>query len=100
MQLLLTAGADISMKDLNGYTSLFLAAQWGGICAVNWLLQNGATCSDVDEDGNTVLHYASLNYFNNGDISRRLLKDNPGLVLARNHTGQTALLKLDRSCLF
>jgi palmitoyltransferase ZDHHC13/17 len=58
--LLLTKGhADIEAKDSSGCTPLLIAAQYGQVEVVAFLLQKGAQLLAVDKSGDTALHWAS-----------------------------------------
>ena len=58
--LLLTKGhADIEAKDSSGCTPLLIAAQYGQVEVVAFLLQKGAQLLALDKSGDTALHWAS-----------------------------------------
>ena len=60
MALLLTKGhADIEAKDSSGCTPLLIAAQYGQVEVVAFLLQKGAQLLALDKSGDTALHWAS-----------------------------------------
>jgi hypothetical protein len=71
-QTLLKAGASVSVQDERGQTPLLAAVRFGEINQVNFLLRNGASCSDVDDDGNSALHLVTHAYGDRGAIARRL----------------------------
>jgi len=55
---LLTAGANINLRDENDATPLVCAAEWGKWDAVTALIKAGANIDRADKDGKTVLSYA------------------------------------------
>jgi ankyrin repeat protein len=56
----LADGPALNRKNSFGQTPLHLAVQRGNIALVKWLYENGATLS-ADDQGNTPLHFATLN---------------------------------------
>lgn len=85
------AGASVSVQDERGQSPLLAAVRFGEINQVNFFLRNGASCSDVDDDGNSALHLVTRAYGDRGAIARRLLEEDPGLISACNHRGHIAL---------
>jgi ankyrin repeat protein len=57
----LCKGADINIRDSNGDTALGIAASWGFIDIVEYLLKNGALLSLANDYYMTPLHLASVN---------------------------------------
>ncbi|WP_413735214.1 ankyrin repeat domain-containing protein [Sodalis sp. RH21] len=60
MDILLTVGIDINIRDRQGRTALILAAQSGTLAAVVELRRRGALLDLTDNDGKTALFYARL----------------------------------------
>ena len=50
--------ADVTVTDQLGRTPLHLAARGGDIRCVDYLIGRGLRCSDKDNNGNSVIHYA------------------------------------------
>lgn len=73
LEQLLTDGADIEAKDIDGYTALQHAVMWGNIEAAELLLENGADVNTTDSWGLTPLMNA--NYDAGGIEMAQLLLD-------------------------
>ena len=54
--------ADVNATDAWERTPLHVAAQYGSVGNVQWLLDNGADVSLVDDEGRTALHAACQNF--------------------------------------
>jgi hypothetical protein len=52
-------GADLEAKDTSGCTPLLIAAQYGQVKVVAYLLQNGANIKAVDSSRDSALHWAA-----------------------------------------
>lgn len=84
------AGADITVKDDLGYSLLHLAAGWGRVDVVRWLIKNGL---DVNAHNNylgkTVLHFAVVG----GNLEVvRLVLESGAIPTIREKNGQTSKL--------
>lgn len=78
LSVLLTKGADINARDLNGYTALMRAVAQGNTEVVAWLLDAGADPQLKAEDGQSALNIAMAS--NQQDIALVLFKhEEPGL---------------------
>lgn len=53
-------GADVNMKDKNGFTPLMLAANFGHVDIVKYLVENGARIDDTSKNGDTALAIAEV----------------------------------------
>lgn len=58
-RLLVRSGADIDTHDVDGWTSLHIAAQNGYLASLEFLLSDGAHLNKQDNDGLTPLHIAA-----------------------------------------
>ncbi|MDX5462095.1 MAG: ankyrin repeat domain-containing protein [Wolbachia endosymbiont of Tetragnatha montana] len=65
-------GADVNLKDNNGFTVLHLAAENGHTGVVTALLEKGAKVDEKDANWRTPLHFAVIN--NHKDIVTALLE--------------------------
>ena len=61
VRLLLSSGADVNVKDRDGWTALHWAAQNGHSAVVQLLLEKGADINAKDQDGRTALYWAAQN---------------------------------------
>jgi ankyrin repeat protein len=85
--LLETYKADVKVIDQLGRTALHIAARIGDIQCVNYLLEKGLRCSDTDNIGNTVLHYACSG--SSIEVVEKVLQSDPELI--RNNENWTSL---------
>ena len=88
VQLLLSSGADATLRNDDGQTALHCAAYRGHEEMVQLLLSSGADVSLVDKDGQTALHRAALH--DHKEVVQLLLSSGADATL-RNDDGQTAL---------
>ncbi|HKB10793.1 MAG TPA: ankyrin repeat domain-containing protein, partial [Vicinamibacterales bacterium] len=90
VRLLLSRGAAINAKQVEGRTSLYIAASMGqGASLVKLLLENGANPALATANGMTPLMAASVR----GDVeAMTLLVDKNADVNTRNGAGETALM--------
>lgn len=70
--------AHIIVTDWLGRTPLHLAARGGDIDCVNYLLDHGLRCSNVDNIGNNVIHYACSGA--STEVVQRILELDPLVV--------------------
>ncbi|KAF7507147.1 hypothetical protein GJ744_010829 [Endocarpon pusillum] len=70
--------ADIIVTDQFGRSLLHVAAGGGNIDCVNYLLDRGLRCSDKDNDGNDVFHYACSGA--SIKVVRRILELDPPVI--------------------
>lgn len=90
IQLLISSGADVNLKDIYNKTALMSACQNGNYEYATILLKNGATVNRSNNDGWTPLLYAA----SNGDVRiSELLLSNGADVNAKNAFGETVLLR-------
>jgi ankyrin repeat protein len=88
--LLAKGGADIEAKDASGCTPLLIAAQYGQVEVVAFLLQKGAHLLAVDKSGDTALHWAA--YKGSIPVCGLLgYYDNALTFAMTDHYGQTPL---------
>lgn len=91
--MLLENGADVDMKDNEGWTALIWASSTGRTGIVIELLKKGANVNAKSDFGISALHIASVN--GRTEIVRELLK-NDADVNAKNNDGYTALMWASR----
>ncbi|CAB3983026.1 serine threonine- phosphatase 6 regulatory ankyrin repeat subunit A-like [Paramuricea clavata] len=77
------------IPGVNGSTPIMVACKEGKYALVEKLLERGASLSDIDMDGMTALHYASLS--GSESTVKVLVKQKSDLTLSTNKQGQTAL---------
>ncbi|KAH0552630.1 hypothetical protein KQX54_013471, partial [Cotesia glomerata] len=66
---LVTLGANVNSKSKSGMTPLMTAAEQNNLKILSFVLEQKPSVSDVDDSGNTALHYV-FNYVNKEDRSR------------------------------
>jgi ankyrin repeat protein len=89
VQLLLSLGADIEIKDSKGKTALICASEKGHLDIVKELINNGANIDAKDNDGKTALIISSN--IGNLEIVKELL-NNGANIDARDNKGMTSIL--------
>lgn len=90
IKLLIDKGADVNSYD-NGQTPLQYAAQYGNKFAVNYILKNGVTSIDLENDeGHTALSLACSNSYIR--VAELLIK-NGADVNKKNKVGHSAISK-------
>jgi ankyrin repeat protein len=88
VQLLIAAGADLSMADDGGRTALYFAARSGAVRVVELLLEQEVDARSISTSGETALHTAS----DNGHKTIiKLLLDRGAEVKAATNEGVTPL---------
>lgn len=80
--LVLERGFDINQPDGRGQTALILAARYLDAPTMEWLLDNGADPTVVDDHGMTALHYALLGELRRNFTLRRRAEEAASLLLA------------------
>jgi ankyrin repeat protein len=88
VQLLLSLGADIEIKDSKGKTALIFASEKGHLDIVKELINNGANVDAKDNDGKTALIISSN--IGNLEILKELL-NNGANIDARDNNGMTSI---------
>ncbi|XP_067670056.1 serine/threonine-protein phosphatase 6 regulatory ankyrin repeat subunit A-like [Haliotis asinina] len=80
--------ADINSRGHNGRTSLMWAVERGQMGVFNFLVRKGADVTLVDDDGDNVLHVASV--VGDADMVKHIISKNVVDINATNHQGLTA----------
>lgn len=83
-------GADVNLKDKCGMTALHFAAQVQSVEIASMLINSGAKIDEVDNNGNTPLSTAILNYISDLSLIELLLK-NGANPLIKNNYGETPI---------
>jgi len=86
---LLEAGADLRVVSDDGYDALMLAASWGRLAAVEFLLQEGMKASNTNKEGQTALMMAARS--GQPTVVSVLLEAGASLE-ARDNKGMTPLM--------
>ena len=84
---LLKQGADVNVKDINGWTLLHRASFWNRIDIAKFLIENGADVNAKDKNGETPLYLVSWDLV---DIAKFLI-ENGADIDAQNKDGWTPL---------
>lgn len=92
---LLRSGADKNARDANGFAPVHNATRWGKLNALRKLDELGADFTLKTRRGNTVLHLAAVNSYENnkvaGEIMSYLLKLCKNLIEVKTSRGWTPL---------
>lgn len=89
---LIAAGANINDVNVNGRTTLMLAAETNSLETIKILLEAGASINAKDKKGQTVLMYDELWYhFPDLEIIKALISAKPDLNVVDEH-GRTSLM--------
>ncbi|XP_030849643.1 uncharacterized protein LOC105440493 [Strongylocentrotus purpuratus] len=90
-KLLINAGADVDVKSTNNSTPLLLAAEYGHQSCVEELILHGADPTKRDNDGDSLVHVASLG--GSLDILKFVLglEGMSELISSKNNIGQIPL---------
>ena len=89
LEILISKGADIKSKDANGFTILELAATYGNLNVVKYLVEHGVDINAEDADAG-ILIYASQD----GNLDMvKYLSDNGADINAMASNGWTALMQ-------
>jgi ankyrin repeat protein len=91
VQMLISLGADIHFRNINGLTPLSLAAQRGSMELTKMLLERGVSANSRDLHGKCPLHYAAEAYFEEIHKVVALLIHNGANVNSRDNFGYTPL---------
>ncbi len=84
VELLLKAGADPLLRDINGFTAIMTAAHSGDVPTCETLISHGAIVNEVADSGSTTLMFAAA--LGNIDIVRLLLKEGASVNTAVHAT--------------
>jgi ankyrin repeat protein len=87
-EILINYGADVHLRNENGFTPLHLLAEQGKVEAAEALLKHGAEIDARDKWGKTPLHYASE--YGQADMVEFLLEKGAA-INARDERGMTAI---------
>ncbi|XP_048247082.1 uncharacterized protein LOC124125011 isoform X2 [Haliotis rufescens] len=79
---------DVNCTDKSGMTPSMSAARWGYTEVVKLLFRRGSNLQMVDDEGDTVLHYACRG--GHDDIAEYVLHCNTALINVKNRSGKTA----------
>jgi hypothetical protein len=85
---LIRSGADVNLKDANGYTPLHFAAQEQSVEITRLLLDAGAKVDERDHHGNTPLSNAVFHYRGDGSLIE-LLRERGADPFAKNNYGSS-----------
>lgn len=86
-KILIEAGADMNLKNMDGSTALMVAIVFGKDIVAKVLIDNGADLNIKNKDGSTALHTAA--FFCNVEIVKQLLEKGADKALT-NNDGKTA----------
>ncbi len=84
VELLLKAGADPFLRDINGFTAIMVAAHSGDVRTCETLISRGAIVNEVPDSGSTALMFAAV--LGNADVVRLLLKEGANVNMAVHAT--------------
>ncbi len=90
VQLLITLGAQVNIRNMNGSTPLHEVVRSGSMESAEILIENGADMTAVDATGNTALH--EVVFWDAMDVGNLLLVKGADID-AKNNAGRTALLE-------
>ncbi|KAJ1326332.1 serine/threonine-protein phosphatase 6 regulatory ankyrin repeat subunit A [Microdochium nivale] len=97
ISLLVTAGADLALRDVEGRTPLIRVAK-GEMTdrLATLMIKSGANVNEVDKQGDSALHYAAMSSalpeMNNTDLVKIFIEHGADLSI-KNARGQTPLFK-------
>ena len=80
-----TLSLGVNANDENGYTILHAASSYCQLNVLNWILSQNVNVNQVDNDGDSALHYAG-----NVDAARLLVDAGGADFRIRNIAGKTA----------
>ncbi|XP_067670151.1 serine/threonine-protein phosphatase 6 regulatory ankyrin repeat subunit A-like [Haliotis asinina] len=80
---------DVNSSDKSGMTPAMSAAYWGYVDIVKLLLRRGAKMQLVDDEGDTILHYACRG--GHEDVVECIITADTALVNVKNRKGKTAV---------
>ncbi|XP_067653209.1 ankyrin-3-like [Haliotis asinina] len=89
---------DTNCRGFKGKTALLVAAEYSAYGVFKLLLEGGANLSAVDNDGNSILHFASMG--ENEEIVKHILKLHVVDINCRGSKGMTPLLLAARQSTF
>ena len=92
IQALLSLGADVQFRNIDGLTPLSLAVRMGSVESTQILLEHGAFANSRDKNGKSPLHYAAET--RNAHKILKLLIQNGADVNSRDMLGLTPLHKI------
>ncbi|XP_071084799.1 uncharacterized protein [Haliotis cracherodii] len=79
---------DVNCTDKSGMTPSMSAARWGYTEVVKLLIRRGSNLQMVDDEGDTILHYACRG--GHDDIAEYVLSRSAALINVKNRSGKTA----------
>ncbi|KAG4440255.1 hypothetical protein IFR05_004274 [Cadophora sp. M221] len=91
LEVFVDSGLGVNVKACDDSTPLHIAARYGKLLHVQWLLGKGADVNALDSEGRTALRCAAANNDNTADRIIELLIANPQSVHSKHDSGFSAL---------
>ena len=89
LDFLIKKGCDLDCQNKNGMSAISASAIFDEEHSFQMLLDAGASVSNIDKDGNNIIHLLIKNGNKHQYYYNKILEKNPNLIYGKNNAGET-----------